>query len=61
MIHIQKFQLSWMTKIEQCTAENPTASDSFEAITQKQFHRTSSCSNQNMTWKQHGKDWAKYG
>ena len=38
-----------MTKIEQCTAENPTASDSFEAITQKQFHRTSSCSNQNMT------------
>ena len=50
-----------MTKIEQCTAENPNASDSFEAITQKQFHRTSSCSNQNMTWKQHGKDWAKYG
>ena len=61
MIHIQKFQLSWMSKTEQYTAENPNVSDSFEAITQKQFHRISSCSNQNMTWKQDGKDWAKYG
>ena len=45
-----------MTKNEQFLTENPNVSGSFEIITQKQFERTSSCSNQNMTWKQDDKD-----
>ena len=58
--HQFDYILSQMTENEKFLTENPNVSDSFEIITQKQFEGTSSCSNQNMTWKQDDKD-VKYG